>query len=124
MNSLTQLFQINGAAMIAPDENMEMSFEDIDAADAGRDESGVMHRSMVRRKVGKWSFHYTHLSQEDLAYMESILPREGSFTFTHPALNNCAVTESCTAYLSGYSLQWRGLRSKTYRDLKFNIIEC
>ena len=124
MNSLTALYQIDGKAMIAPDENMEMSFEDIDAADAGRDESGFMHRSLVRRKVGKWSFHYTHLSQEELAYLESILPQEGSFTFTHPALSDCQVAESCTAYLSGYSLLWRGAKSKTYRDLKFNIIEC
>ena len=124
MNTLTELYQIDGKSMIAPDENMELSFEDIDAADAGRDESGVMHRVMVRRKVGKWSFHYTHLSQEEFAYLESILPQDGTFTFTHPGLSDCTVTEECTAYLSGYSLLWRGVQSKTYRDLKFNIIQC
>lgn len=124
MNSLTQLFQIDGQAMPAPDEPMELSFEDIDASEAGRDESGVMHRLMVRRKVGKWGFHYTHLSQEEYAYLLSILPTEGTFTFTHPCQDECSATESCTAYLSGYSLQWRGTRSRTYRDLKFNIIQC
>lgn len=124
MNTLTELYQIDGKAMLAPDENMELSFEDIDAADAGRDESGVMHRCMVRRKVGKWGFHYTHLSQEEYAYMLSILPQEGEFTYTHPSLSDCTQTESCTAYLSGYSVLWRGVKSKTYRDLKFNIIAC
>ena len=39
--------------MLAPDEGVEMSFEDLDSADAGRDEAGYMHRSVVRYKVGE-----------------------------------------------------------------------
>lgn len=110
--------------MVAPDENVEMSFEDIDASDAGRDESGVMHRIMVRRKVGKWSFRYTHLTQEEYAYMVALLPKTGEFIFTYPCQEDCSRTESCRAYLSGYSVLWQGMKHKTYRDLKFNIIEC
>ena len=122
MNSLTELYQIDGAPMIAPDGDMEMSFEDIDGADAGRDESGVMHRLMVRAKVGKWSFCYSFLTAQEYAYMCSILPQEGSFIFTYPGADGQAQT--CRAYLSNYSIVWRCARTGDYRNLKFNIIEC
>ena len=124
MNTLTHAYQIDGLPMIAPDENLQMSFEDIDAADAGRDESGVMHRIPVRRKVGKWSFHYTHLTQEEFAYMVSILPQDGVFWFAYPSMSDCTQIECCKAYLSGYSVLWQGMKSRAYRDLKFNIIQC
>lgn len=120
----TGAYQIDGRPMLPPDENMELSFEDIDAAEAGRDESGVMHRLPVRQKVGKWSFCYSHLSQEEFAYLVSILPSEGQFQFTHPKLTDCTQTECCAAYLSGYSVVWHGLGDRRYKDLKFNIIEC
>ena len=124
MKTLTELYQINGMPMLAPDADVQMSFEDLDAADSGRDESGVMHRIPVRYKVGSWQFSYFSLTQEEYAYMQSILPRAGSFTFTYPAGDDCTRTESCTAYLSGYSIVWHSARTKDYRNLKFTIIEC
>ena len=124
MNTLTELYQINGQPMLAPDADVQMSFEDLDAADSGRDESGVMHRIPVRYKVSSWQFSYFSLTQEEYAYMQSILPRAGSFTFTHPSGDDCTRTESCTAYLSGYSIVWHSARTKDYRNLKFTIIEC
>ena len=124
MNTLTELYQINGMPMLAPDADVQMSFEDLDAADSGRDESGVMHRIPVRYKVASWQFSYSCLTQEEYAYMLSILPQAGSFTFTHPAGDDCTRTESCTAYLSGYSIVWHSARTKDYRNLKFTVIEC
>ena len=47
MRKKTDLFLIDGQPMLAPDENVEISVEDIDASDSGRDESGVMHRSFA-----------------------------------------------------------------------------
>ncbi len=120
----TRLYQIDGVPLLPPDENMELSFEDIDDADAGRDESGVMHRIPVRRKVGKWAFCYSHLSGEELAYMVSCLPSGGDFAFTHPVPGSTTQTQVCRAYLSGYSVVWHGTKDGRYRDLKFNIIEC
>jgi len=124
MNTLTHLYQINGRPLFAPDADVQMSFEDLDAADSGRDESGVMHRIPVRYKVGSWQFSYSSLTQEEYAYLCGILPRAGSFTFTHPASDDCTRTESCTAYLSGYSIVWHSARTKDYRNLKFTVIEC
>lgn len=124
MNSVTELYQIDGKPMLAPDADVEMSFEDIDSPDSGRDESGVMHRIVLRYKVGVWNFSYSHLTQEEYAYMCSILPAKGCFSFTHPKADNCAETESCDAYLSGYSVVWHSARTKDYRNLKFSIITC
>ena len=124
MNTLTDLYQIDGKPMLAPDQDVEMSFEDLDAADAGRDEAGFMHRIVVRRKVGVWNFVYSHLTQQEYAYMLGILPAGDTFTFTYPDPADC--TKSCrtTAYLSGYGVLWHSARTKDYRNLKFSIIEC
>lgn len=124
MNTLSDKYQINGKPMLAPDADVEMSFEDLEASDSGRDEAGFLHRIVVRHKMGSWSFVYSRLTQEEYAYMLSILPQSGSFTFTHPKLSDCTQSESTTAYLSQYGIVWHSARTKDYRDLKFSINEC
>jgi hypothetical protein len=114
---LTELFLIDGKPLPVPDRDITMSFEDLDAPQAGRDEAGFMHRMPVRRKVGVWKFQYSHLTGETYRYLQSILPAGGSFRFTCPE----GETE---AYLSRYSIIWRNARTDTYRDLQFSIIEC
>ena len=81
MRAKTNLFQINGVPMLAPDAEVVSSFEDLDASDAGRDESGFMHRIVVRYKVGSWKFEYSHLTEEEKAYMESLFPDADTFLF-------------------------------------------
>ena len=46
---MEELFLIDGQPMLLPDRDVEVRYEDIDAAAAGRDESGVMHRILVLR---------------------------------------------------------------------------
>lgn len=122
--TLTQLYQIDGAPLLAPDAGVEMSFEDLDAAESGRDEAGFMHRIVVRSKVGVWNFTYSHLTEKEYAYLLSVLPTGGSFTFTYPALGNSSKLTHTTAYLSRYGVVWHNARTKDYRNLKFSIIEC
>ena len=124
MNTLTELYQINGKPMLAPDAGVEMSFEDLDSADSGRDETGFMHRVVMRNKVGVWNFCYSHLTQGEYAYMLSILPNTGSFTFTHPVLSDSTQSETTTASLSKYGIVWQSARTGEFRNLKFSIIEC
>lgn len=121
---LTELYQINGKPMLAPDAGVEMSFEDLDSSESGRDESGFMHRIVVRNKVGAWNFSYSHLTEAEYAYLLSILPHSGSFTFTHPVPGNSAQTQKTTAYLSQYGIAWHNARTGEYRNLKFRIIQC
>lgn len=124
MNKVSDLYQINGKSMLCPDAGVEMSFEDLDSADSGRDETGFMHRVVMRHKVGVWNFSYSHLTQAEYAYMLSILPNAGSFTFTYPVLSDTTKSQTTTAYLSKYGITWQSARTGEYRNLKFSIIEC
>lgn len=124
MKATTDLFKINGKPLLPPDEDMSLSFEDLDASESGRDESGFMHRIVVRYKLGTWSFEYSHITQEEYAYMLSVIPKSGDFTFTHPKQTDCTATEDTTAYCSKYGIVWHSRRTKDYRNFKFNIIEC
>lgn len=121
---LTELYQIDGMAMVAPDADVKMSFEDLDGAQSGRDESGFMHRILVRRKVGVWEFSYSHLTRQEYAYMMSILPQGGSFLFTHPGRQDSTVPEQTRAYISRYGVVWHSARTDSYRNLTFSVIEC
>ena len=67
MRAKSNLFQINGVPMLAQDAEVVSGFEDLDASDAGRDESGFMHRIVGRYKVGSWKFEYSHLTEEEKA---------------------------------------------------------
>ena len=81
MRATTDLFQINGKPMLVPDAEVTVSFSDLDASDAGRDESGFMHRIVVRHKVGSWKFTYSHLTEAEKQYMESLFADASTFQF-------------------------------------------
>ena len=121
---LTELYKIDGMPMVAPDADVQMSFEDLDSAQSGRDEAGFMHRILVRRKVGVWEFSYSHLTGQEYAYMMSILPKGGSFVFTHPSRQDSTVAEDTHAYISKYGIVWHSAKTDSYRNLTFSVIEC
>lgn len=47
--TLTNLFQIDGKSLYAPDCDIEPSYSDLDSSDSGRDEAGYMHRECGKR---------------------------------------------------------------------------
>ena len=116
-------FLMDGKPFPLPDQGVEMSFEDLDSAQSGRDESGFMHRTVVRYKVGVWNFSYSHLTRQEYAYMRAILPETGSFTFTYPDPESGELRDT-TGYLSRYGILWQCARTGQYRNFKFSIIEC
>lgn len=124
MRSQTKLFTINGKPMLVPDEDVSVSYEDLDASDSGRDESGVMHRIVVRHKVASWGFSYSHLTEEEKRYMESLFPESGSFSFGHPARTDSTVQQTSTCYRSKYSLAWKNASTGLWSNYSFQIITC
>lgn len=124
MRKTTDLFLINGVPMLVPDADVGVSYEDLDSAATGRDESGVMHRFLVRSKVAVWSFSYNHLTEQEKAYMESLFGDSAVFTFTHPARLDAAKTESTQAYRSKYSISWKNAKTGLWSSYGFQIIQC
>lgn len=124
MKDKIYLFQINGQPVLAPDEGIGFSYEDLDDAASGRDEGGYAHRFVVRYKVGKWSFSYNSLTEEEKNYMESLFPDSGTFSFTHPDRRNSGQMVTTECYRSKYSLSWYNAITGLWKNYKFNIIEC
>ena len=124
MRATTELFQINGVPMLVPDADVTVSYEDLDASDAGRDESGYMHRIVVRHKVGRWKFEYAHLTEEEKQYMERLFPEAGTFQFRHPGRQDASTSEVTTCYRSKYTVSWRNAKTGLWRGYGFSIIEC
>ena len=90
-------FLINGQPILVPDADVELSYQDLDAGSAGRDESGVLHRVRVRTRVKTWGFSYFALSREAFHYMEALLASYPVFTFTYPDTDGSVKTCPTTA---------------------------
>ena len=110
--------------MLVPDAEVAVSYEDLDAADAGRDESGFMHRIVVRHKVGSWKFEYAYLTEEEKQYMEGLFADAPTFSFQHPSRQNASVAEVSTCYRSKYGISWRNARTGLWSGYSFSIIAC
>ena len=120
----TDRFTVNGKPLLLPDAGVTCSFEDLDSYAAGRDQSGVMHRDVVRYKVGSWTFSYGFLTEAEKQYMEGLFPKAATFTFGYPEPVDAEKTRTCTAYRSRYSLSWYDAARGVWKNYGFSIIEC
>ena len=123
MRSKTEKFLINGLPLLAPDGEVSVSYEDLDGSDAGRDQNGKLHRSVVRYKVASWAFRYENLTEEERQYLESLFPDEPTFQFTYPSRGDAETLITTECYRSKYGIAWRNIRTGLWRGLQFNIIE-
>lgn len=124
MRPYSEHFFINGKPMLVPDEDISPSYEDLDDSNTGRDESGVMHRIVVRYKVESWPFTYAFLTEDEKKYMESLFPDAPYFQFTHPDRRDVATSVTTQCYRSKYSISWKNARSGLWQNYSFSIIEC
>ena len=124
MRNVTDLFLVNGKPMLLPDEEVSVSYEDLDSADSGRDESGVMHRIPVRYKVPVWSFSYSHLTEAEKQYMENLFDDAADFDFTHPDRRDASAAVTTRAYRSKYTISWKNARTGLWCNYGFSIIGC
>ena len=124
MRAISNLFTVNGKPLLVPDQEVAMSYEDLDAADSGRDESGIMRRLVVRHKVASWEFTYSHLTEEEKRYMENLFPDAASFSFTHPGRKDSSKQETTTCYRSKYSLSWKNAATGLWSNYSFRVISC
>lgn len=114
--------QIDGKPVLAPDADVQMEFSDLDSSESGRDESGFMHRIVLRRNVKVWSLPYAVLTNEEYRYMESLF--EGKDEFTVDYRDGKGNPAKCVAYRSKHSITIHNVRAGLYKNYKFNLIEC
>lgn len=124
MRKTTNLFLIDGQPMLAPDENLTLSMEDVIASDSGRDESGFLHRFVVRLGVGKWRFSYGYLTEEEYAYMESLFAGKETFRFTFPDCLHGGEAKEMTAYRNEHGILWQSAATGQFRNYQFTILSC
>lgn len=110
--------------MLVPNADVSVSYEDIDSADAGRDEKGYMHRIMVRCKVPSWTFTYDYLTEAERQYMEQLFGEAATFDFTCPDRMDASKSTTTQCYRSGYGIAWRNARTGLWSGYSFRIIGC
>lgn len=124
MRAKTNLFTINGKPMLVPDQEVTVNYEDLDSPDSGRDEGGTMRRFVVRYKVASWGFSYSHLTEEEMQYMESLFSNSAWFYFGHPGRLDSTKQEITACYRSKYSLSWKNATTGLWSNYGFHIISC
>ena len=119
-------FFVNGNPLLVPDENVSFTYNDLDSSDSGRDESGYMHRTVIRHKMGSWKFEYSNITDEQKEYMESIFGNHTTFQFTHPGRIKTYPhdLETTECYRSNYGISWKNARTGLWSGYSFTIAEC
>lgn len=123
MRVRSDLFTVNGYPLFAPDENVEMSFEDLDSEDSGRSETGEMFRIVVRYKVGKWTLEYAAINMDEYIAQEALFPDAPDFQFGHPSRRNPNVMEVTRCYRSKFGIAYESKITGMIKNYKFSIIE-
>ena len=118
----TNIFQINGNPIPAPDENVQIRYE-------GRgdksltDESGFLHRQVLRRGITAWKLCYSSLSGAERDYLMGLLT-DDSFRFTHPDRLDPQKADESVCYLESCSECLQSALSGSYRDVQLTICQC
>lgn len=115
-------FMIDGRPIFIPDEGVQINLEDLDSSESGRDESGVMHRIVLREKVRKYSLPYGTLTRDEYLYLMSLFAGKPTFEVEKREPDGQMVT--FTAYCSKVGISLYNKRTGLYKNLTLNIIEC
>ena len=114
--------QIDDKPILVPDQDMEIEYNDLDSDETGRDESGVMHRIVLRHGVRKFQLSYETLTREEYLYMRSLF--EGKREFKVSYRDHDGEVAEFQAYHSSHSITIRNARTGLYKNYKISIIEC
>ena len=115
-------FLIDGSPILIPDEGVQINLEDLDSSESGRDESGVMHRIVLREKVRKYNLPYGTLTKEEYLYLMSLFAGKPTFEVKKQEPDGSIVKFS--AYCSKVGISLFNKQTGLYKNLTLNIIEC
>ena len=115
-------FQIDDKPILVPDQDMEIEYNDLDSDETGRDESGVMHRIVLRHGVRKFKLSYESLTREEYLYMRSLV--EGKSEFKVSYRDHDGEVAEFQAYHSSHGITINNARTGLYKNYKISITEC
>lgn len=85
---------------------------------------GTCTAKWCREKVATWPIAYSCLTDDEYKYTIGLFAGKATFQFTHPKAGSSTETETTTCYCSKYGIAWHNAKTKQWKNLKFNIIEC
>lgn len=114
--------QIDKKPILVPDCDIAVECTDLDDADSGRDESGVMHRIVLREGVKSVQLSYAFLTAEEYQYMESLFKGKPEFAVEYRDAEG--LPQQFTAYRSKHSIVIHDAKRGIVKNYKFSLIEC
>jgi hypothetical protein len=121
MREFFPYFKIDNKAILAPDQDLAVSKQDLDAEGSGRDELGYMHRIVLRERVCKWDIKYAKLSEYEFEYMNDILEGKKDFEIKIRKGSKEIITKG---YCSGVNYLLHNAVSGIYKNVSYSIVEC
>lgn len=115
-------FQVDGRPLLMPDAGVAVKKQQLLAADSGRDESGFLHRRLLRQDMRQWDFSYGAVTAGEYRYLMSLFEGRGSFLFSFRAEDGQPQTARC--YWDGCTASLFDTAQGVYKSLKFSVVEC
>jgi len=116
------LLLIDGVQILPPDADVQLQLRDLEDCASGLDESGFLHRRLLRSGLKGWSLRYSFLSRAQYRYMESLFAGKAAFTVTYVDADGGEKT--CTAYRTHHTVTVYDARRGWYRSYGFDILQC
>ncbi len=121
MRSFYHYFKIDKKPILAPDQDLVISEQDLDAEGSGRDELGYMHRILLRERVGRWSLNYSTLSEKEYDYMNGLFEGKPEFDLE---IRRGSQKIQTKGYCSSLKASLHDGVKGIYKKVSFTIIEC
>lgn len=115
-------YKVDGKSILAPDADISITGTDLDSKDSGRDESGFMHRIVLRFRVKTWELRYANLTVNEYIYMQSLFAGKEAFRWQYK--DESGTVKTTNAYCSNDSIVYRSAKTGMYKNYKIKIIEC
>lgn len=115
------MWKVNDTPIYIPDVNVSIQYNHLAGEDSGRDESGYMHITWLRRNLAKVGLKYAMMTGDEYAYMLDLMHGQ-EFEFTYADKNGTHTIQGYTGDVSG-TLYTRFNGIDIYKDVTINVIE-
>lgn len=120
MRQFCDYFIIDDKPILAPDQDLGISKQDLDAEGSGRDELGYMHRIVSRERVGTWNLTYSTLNEWEFEYMNKLFEGKPEFNLIIRIGSKEIKTRG---YCSSVKASLHNAIKGIYKGVSFSIIE-